>query len=513
MKRWIVVILLCSMILAGCVQEEGNLMAQVQPQSVDIPGDMAEPVGPLSEFGIRLTETAWKQKENILISPVSILSALGMTANGAGDETLNQMESVFGMPVSMLNDLLYAYGAGQKDTGKLHLANSIWFLDDPSFTVNRDFLQVNADYYGADAFLTNMDKETLDRINAWVAEHTDNLIPKILDQIPAYAVMYLVNALAFEDEWEIPYDARQIRDWIFTTEDGRQQEIQMMFSEEEAYLEDDLATGFIKYYKDRDYAFAALLPKDGVSVRECLSNLSGEHLYELLSHPQMVTVHARLPLFEAEYGTDLNDSLREMGVVDAFDPEKADLTGLGTSAVGNIYISRIIHKTFIRVDDQGTKAAAATIVEAPAAGAPMEEETVKTVLLDRPFVYFIIDCETMLPLFVGTMMEAEPSSQISAQPSQTPDHSREDGQTTVHMEGEAITLTGEDSAVLADLLRNLDYDPMKICRCMPQIMVKTDFAEEYGIHLENAYARSSEGQADLTREQLEIIWNILERIG
>ena len=204
------------------------------------------------------------------------------------------------------------------------------------------------------------------------------------------------------------YEEFQIRDGSFTTEAGVQQDVDMMHSEEHAYLEDDMATGFVKYYKDRKYAFAALLPNEGVSVSEYVSGLSGAHLQELLSNPQDVTVFASMPKFETEYDIEMSEVLQEMGMTDAFGLMTADFSRLGTYNVDgmNICINRVLHKTFISVSERGTRAGAATAVEMVTEGA-MELVDFKEVVLDRPFVYMLIDCETNLPFFIGTMMDVE----------------------------------------------------------------------------------------------------------
>ena len=220
--------------------------------------------------------------------------------------------------------------------------------------------------------------------------------------------MYLVNALAFDAKWQEPYEDFQVReDRIFTKEDGTEVEATMMNSEEYSYLEDELATGFIKYYDDRAYAFVALLPNEGVSVSEYVASLTGQHLREMLSSPEGVTVYASLPKFESEYDVEMSDVLKEMGMPNAFDWQLAEFPHIGTVSDGlNIVISRVIHKTFISVTENGTQAGAATVVEMRAEGAA-EIVEYKEVVLDRPFVYMLIDCENDIPLFIGSTMTVE----------------------------------------------------------------------------------------------------------
>ena len=413
MKRIIAMILVIIMTLhlTACGQNNSiDLMQDVPAKALEVQPDMDAGAGAAADFGVRLFQTATEDGKNTLISPLSILYALAMTANGADSETLAQMEQVLGMDAENLNSFMLAY-MDQLPEGKAYkmsLANSIWFKDDPRFEVKESFLQTNADYYDASIYKAAFDQGTLNDINAWVKKHTDGMIPEVLDEIPEDAIMYLVNALAFEAEWDEIYEKTQVWGGDFTTEDGTRQDVEMMHSQENAYLEDDLATGFIKYYKGRKYAFAALLPNAGVTVSEYVDSLTGEHLLEMLSDPEHVQTIVTLPKFETEYDIEMSAHLEAMGMPDAFDYRVADFSRMGTYTGEdvNICIDRVIHKTFISVAEKGTKAGAATVVEMDTEGA-MSVEDYREVVLDRPFVYMLIDCETNLPFFIGTMMNVE----------------------------------------------------------------------------------------------------------
>lgn len=371
------------------------------------PLDGTEPVA-VTDFAVRLFREN-VDDTNVLISPLSVISALGMTANGARENTLSQMEQVLGISTGKLNTYLSAYleQLPENEKYKLSMANSIWFKDIESFTIVSDFLQANETYYHAELYKTPFDNTTLREINDWVKEETDGMITNILNEIPEEAVMYLINALAFDAEWETIYNENQVRDGVFTKEDGTTQDIELMYSTEHTYLEDQNATGFIKYYKDKRYAFAALLPNEGISVKDYAASLTGESLQEMLTTPTDVKVRAAIPKFKAEYDVEMSDILKTMGMTDAFDYTVADFSGMGSSTEGNLVINRVIHKTFIEVDEKGTQAGAATVVEMNVESAMMEPEEIKTVYLDRPFVYMLIDFENNLPIFMGTVMDLE----------------------------------------------------------------------------------------------------------
>ncbi len=390
-------------VLSGCGGAE-EITKDLTPNEVNVTPDPDAGNAAAAEFALRLFRASAREGENTLLSPLSVLSALAMTANGAAEETLRQMESVLGMTVEELNGWLHAYmkNLPQGEGYRLHLANSLWFTDEESFAVKKDFLQTNVDYYGADIYRAPFDEKTCREINAWVKKNTDGMIPEILDRIPPDAVMYLINALAFEAEWAQVYEEEQVSDGVFTREDGTKQAAEFMHSAEGLYLADDMATGFMKYYQGYQYAFAALLPDEGVSVKEYLASLDGERLRAMLAEPQYETVYAALPKFEAEYGTEISEVLSGMGMSDAFDPERADFGRLGGSENGNLFITRVMHKTFLSVGEKGTRAGAATVVEVGDGAAPGEP---KEVCLDRPFVYMLVDCETGTPFFIGTMMD------------------------------------------------------------------------------------------------------------
>lgn len=364
----------------------------------------------LSEFSLRLFEkNLWEVgygSDNVLISPASVITALGMTSYGAKGDTLSQMEDLFGVSRGYLN--YHNSVLLQKDAQELKLANSIWFTNDGRITVKDEFLHFNKENYGADIYETAFNEATLLSINDWVEKRTNGMIKNVLDEIPADAVMYLINALTFEAEWAEKYESTQIwKDATFTTSLGNEQKVDMMKSVESWYLSDENATGFLKYYEGEKYAFVALLPHEGITVEDYVRGLSGYELQNLLAKKQKQRVETILPQFSYEYDVEMSQMLQEMGMTDAFDDAKADFKNMATSSTGNIYMSRVIHKTFIEVSPVGTKAGAATVVEMDCESAP-EMDKIITVYLDRPFLYMIIDCENKQPIFMGAVNSIEP---------------------------------------------------------------------------------------------------------
>ena len=349
------------------------------------------------DFAVNLFREAAQEGENTLISPLSVMTALAMTANGSAGETLTQMEAVLGGRVEDLNKWL-----GRSFGENVKLANGIWLKEDDAFTPRQDFLDVVKRSYDAKIETAPFDDSTAKEINDWVKKQTDGMIDGIVDEIPTKAVMYLVNALAFDAQWENPYADYQVQEDVFTTENGEEEPVEMMYGTVSDYLRMENATGFLKWYEGDQYAFAALLPDEGVSVRELLDSLTGEELAQLLSNPEADVVQTAIPKFRTENNLELSEPLKNLGVTSAFDQNMADFSELGQYEGGNLNISRVLHRTFIEVCEQGTRAGAATAVEIEC-GSDMVEPT--TVYLDRPFAYMIVDMETHFPIFMGTCME------------------------------------------------------------------------------------------------------------
>lgn len=395
----------CCLPLGGCSNPEvSDQMEGVEAQPLTFTQTTQEEWDHVADFGVRLLQETMAEGESTLVSPLSVLCALAMTANGAKGETLAQMEQVLGAPVDRLNQAVHTLMEEENET--LHLANSIWFRQQESFTVNQDFLQTNANYYGADVYQAPFDASTVKAINRWVKEETHGMIGEILKEIPPDAVMYLVNALAFEAQWDTVYTKADVQTGTFTTDAGDSQSVELMYSHEGIFLQDEQAKGFVKPYAGGKYAFVALLPEKGVSVETYVDSLTGERLRELLGQGEETAVVAAIPKFESGSDVQLTQALESMGMTSAFDGDQADLSGIGTCAGGNLFVNRVLHKTYISVAEQGTRAGAATAVEISTEGA-MVPQQMKEVILDRPFVYLLVDLEHQMPLFLGTVTEVE----------------------------------------------------------------------------------------------------------
>lgn len=347
---------------------------------------------------LKQTNSANTGSSNLMISPLSVSYALSMTANGAKGQTRDEMEALLGSGLTIEELNAYQLGlieSSASENNPLKIANSIWFRS--GITVLPEFLQLNKNYYDADIYEAPFNQQTIQDVNSWVNDKTHQMIPKVLDpnQPLDNVLMYLINALAFEAEWEDAYTLDAIHQEEFTCSKEKTMLTDMMYSEEHIYLEDKNAVGFIKPYKDCNYSFAAILPNKDISVQDYINNLTAESLQSLLKNRQKTKVNTAMPKFKFEYEAELKDSLSALGMEKAF--ADADFSGIFGKPVA--YISSVLHKTFVAVDELGTKAGAVTVVVMEKGVAPGEPP--KYVMLNRPFVFMILNNDTQTPVFIG----------------------------------------------------------------------------------------------------------------
>ncbi len=365
-----------------------------------------------AEFALNMMKEAIKQESNALISPVSLISALSMTANGAKGETLAEFEKVLGSEIEQLNR---DFSKSSIDGEGVKTANSIWVKDTPSLKIKQSFINLNKKHYGAEVYKEDFSNSTLNKINRWVSDNTDGLIRNGLDEISSDAVMYLINTVLFDAEWKNKFNSNQIiRNQNFTSENGETQKVTML-SDEFAANDDNYFTlgkteGIIMDYTN-GYSFAALLPDEGTSISQALNSFSGNQLANTLvkRHNTEKTdgtflILTKIPKFEFDCSFKFGKTLANLGIPLAFNPMKADFSGISDSSVYPLYISEVYHNTKISFTENGTKAGAATYVEMKF-GSARPPESVKKLYFDRPFIYIIFKTNTGLPLFMGTVRD------------------------------------------------------------------------------------------------------------
>jgi len=400
-------------LLSGCAPAGAtgvDMMAGITPA----PAPSDEPVpaaytAAMADFGWHLLRSSAANEGSLLVSPASVHLALSMTLNGADTETREQMLTLLGdssFDTEQLNRaarLALARWNLPGDEDRLTIANSIWF--DQTFEPDPAFLQANADHFAAAARKLDFHSdEALDAINGWVKEATRGLIPSILNRIPQDVVMYLVNAIYFQADWTEPFAKTATRLRTFHTPDGDIETDFMHRNGSMQYLQRDGMTGVLLPYKGGRFAFFAILPDGQTTPRDLLASYGDADMQAfveaLQSDATQTGVDLALPRFEVSYQDSLVDELTAMGMEKAFDPTQADFSLLQTSRVKDLYISDVIHKTFCRVDEKGTEAAAVTAVEVSKTSMPAPG---LSLVFDRPFLYGIVDLESTLPLFLGIL--------------------------------------------------------------------------------------------------------------
>lgn len=355
----------------------------------------------------RQTVSYDNEEENLFISPLSISTALAMTLNGAEGETLESMKEALylsGMDTQEINQAFRSLiellvTVDPKVT--MEIANSVWH--EQSLPVKDDFLQRLDEYYEAEvAGLDFRDPESVNTINNWVDEHTEGKIEKIIDEIPAEMVMYLINAIYFKGDWLSKFDKDKTRKADFYLENGETVEVDMMSQKERfaAYFSEDVRMIELPY-GDSLFTMSVLMPGDPeMPLYQFIEEkVNHENMSQWRSNLRVSEVPLELPKFEMEYEITYNDILKSMGMEKAFDEDTADFSGIADVSPQNLYISEVKHKTFVSVDEEGTEAAAVTSVGVGLTSLP------PSMTVNRPFVFIIHERESGTNLFMGKVKD------------------------------------------------------------------------------------------------------------
>lgn len=360
---------------------------------------------PYLDLGIDLMETLADEQGNSLVSPISLAQCLALASNGAEGATASQILALLGQQDNAsLNRDLKALSASWEGQDVFSSADSVWVRD--GFSLAKTYEGTVTDELDAEVYVRPFDDSTVAEVNEWVSKATHGMIEKLLDSIDAQAAMYLIDGCAFEGTWAETFSEHQLIDATFTTESGAAQDATLMYDDEDhcTYLEGEGFTGFAKPYDGDRFAFVGLLPSEGTSLSDFLAALTGEELSRAIDEASTpTTLTCAMPKFSGSYSMELKDALESLGVTDCFDPVAADFSPMveGSSA-GDLVVSSILQKTFIEVSEEGTRAAAVTSTQVEATALPAPDE-VKEVVLDRPFAYLILDTESSVPLFMGTV--------------------------------------------------------------------------------------------------------------
>lgn len=335
-----------------------------------------------------------QSKDNIVLSPVSLNTALAMAANGANPIDQKEFEQFLGMTVSEYNDWYKSFFNSLNESQSIETANSVWIKEGEEINENYDLLI--KEFYDNSPESIKFDEDFVRKVNSWCAEKTHNKINSIINEPPVDSVVLLINALYFKSDWLNQYEEYQVEDIDFKNQDGNVSTVDgLCCSEDTLYLENDKATGFMKIYKN-GCAFVGILPKE-----EGDFSLSDLDLQSLMESAEEFEVNSVIPKFKIENSHEqLLTFIKDAG----FDVDKIPLTDLVVGEVSNI--SSIIQKATIDVNEAGSEAAAVTTITIDNCAMFPKEDKIepKEVILDRAFSYIIYDMENDAILFIGKVV-------------------------------------------------------------------------------------------------------------
>jgi serpin B len=342
--------------------------------------------------------------KNVFISPISVFLALHMTENGSAGATQTAMRKVLELPAVDAGALNASSAALQNllQSGPppgLTIANALWA--DRHFTLAPDFVELCASVFSARAASLNFaDPKSAAEINDWVKTNTDGKIPTIVTPAAvAKAALILTNAVYFATTWESKFSVSATHDEIFHKTGGSSKTVPMMNQAglTGAYRSGANFEGAMLSYKNSAMFFYALLPQPGKTPKDVLASLRPERLSD---GPTEFDLDLKLPRFALDFSASLADYLKKMGMDVAFRYPGADFLPMGSK---DFFISDVIHKTRLEVDEKGTVAAAATGVAARGGSARRQAPPKKILVFDRPFVVLIGDSQTGAVLFAGVI--------------------------------------------------------------------------------------------------------------
>lgn len=355
----------------------------------------------IADLSVGIFQKAVENSGNVLVAPIAAMAALSAMLRGASGQTRTQLEEDWGITADGLAPILELF----KEEGSCaELATVIWMNDCQGLTFNEKLLQEIAADPNSEAFQTADLEQACNRINDWCSQKTKGLIPEMVDHLSPDEVMRLINALVFDGIWRHAYLPRDVYDRIFTNVRGEKQDVSFLHSTESLFLRDRHAIGFMKPYLGIQYAFAALLPNEGISLKDYIRTLTGQKLQRILTKPVSHEVLTAMPKFSARSDVDLKSVFQALGVTDAFDRRKADFSDLchTDDPDASFYLESFRQKGYIEVNERGTQALVLTGSEILCLTSDVKPEPYR-VYLDRPFLYMIIDRNSRLPLFMGTM--------------------------------------------------------------------------------------------------------------
>ena len=411
--------------ILGCGLQSAPAIARSSKERAtkpDVPdADLTALVGGNQAFAFDLYRALSQEEGNLFCSPYSISLALAMAYGGARGRTEQEMADTlhFTLPQQRLHpafnglDLELASrgeeAEGKDDAGfRLNIVNAIWGQEDYAFL--EEFLDVLAENYGAGLRLLDFRKASEAarvKINDWVEEQTEGRIEELIPQggVDTTTVMVLTNAIYFNAAWEEPFGDSATRDEPFYLLDGGSVSVPMMHQTEKfGYTAGRGYQAVELLYDGWELSMVILLPDEG-GFESFERSLTAEMVNQAVESLDWRKLALAMPKFEFDSDFSLSEALQTLGMPTAFS-SAADFSGM--TGGRDLFISDVIHRAFVSVDEEGTEAAAATVAVIPTTAAPIEEEEPLELTIDRPFVFLIRDIQTGTVLFVGRVLNPEP---------------------------------------------------------------------------------------------------------
>ena len=329
--------------------------------------------------------------QNVFLSPLSVLMLLAIAADATAGQTQEEILRVLGQPnagkaLAALQEILCAEGV-------LSSASAVCVRQDKAAGLKTEFRELLEQVYGGELFCS---EDMARDVNAWVTQKTNGMIREALPGSMENMLLCLINAVAFDDKWKTPYEDYEVRDGEFRNADGTVSTVNMMHGVEYDYIDQGRFRGFRKQYRS-GFSFLGLLPKEeGAEALEAAVRLIS--FGRLLRRPVEKKVYTRMPEFTFNYSRELTPLFESMGISNLFS-FGADFSPV-LQPDRRLKVGSVLHKAFIDVNRQGTRAAAVTAMWAEEEGCEPEEEY-EEVYLDRPFVFAIIHNRTGNPVFTG----------------------------------------------------------------------------------------------------------------
>ncbi|MCD4792882.1 MAG: serpin family protein [Bacteroidales bacterium] len=400
-------------ITSSCEKKNVESVQELNPKKITLTEKGKQIISADNKFGFDLLKNITQKEEtgnNIMISPTSVALALAMTYNGAAGTTKIAMEETLNKQGLSIDDINESYKyliqalktVDEKVT--MSIANSIWYRDD--FEVEQDFISTNQYYYDAEVTALNFaDSDAKNIINNWVAEKTNNKISEIVNYISPETVMFLINAVYFKGIWHYEFNESETEELPFTLADGTVKQVETMSMKADLnYYNNNLFKAVELPYGQGNYTMVLFVPNNENTVNDIISELSPENWSNWISgFSQTNSVNVFLPKFTFEFERTLNDILTAMGMTIAFLPGEADFSKINPNY--QLYISKVKHKTFIEVNEEGTEAAAVTSVEISYTCDDGDNSI--TVNFNRPFLFAIREVTTDAVVFLGKVENPE----------------------------------------------------------------------------------------------------------